>query len=66
MRREREAQRHAVRAQFELQKIREARRRHRRSRQAVQEFQLPAIFGDRRRTAVSAAYAKDYGVTFLL
>src|SRR5262245_1683826 len=57
-----EGQNHPVHALLLRQKIGEPRRRHRRRGDSIIFFQSSAVFGDRRRAAVSATDAEDYGV----
>src|SRR5262245_38914188 len=63
MRSESEWQEHPVYALLLRQKIGEPGRRHRRRGDSIIFFQSSAVFGDRRRAAVSATDAEDYGVT---
>src|SRR5262245_21319656 len=62
MRSESEWQNHPVDALLLRQKIGESHRRHRRRGDSIIFFQPSAVFGDRRRAAVSATDAEDYGV----
>src|SRR5262245_41677221 len=63
MRSEREWQNHPVHALLLRQKIGEPGRRHRRRGDTIIFFQSSGVFGDRRRAAISATDAEDYGVT---
>src|SRR5262249_41566958 len=60
---ESEWQNHSVYALLLRQKIGESGRRHRRRGDSIIFFKSCAVFGDRRRAAVSATDAEDYGVT---